>query len=250
MHVLVPVKRVIDPYVSVHVKSDNTGVVTDNVKMAINPFDEIAVEEAVRWKEAGHIQQITAITIGNNACQETLRHALALGADNAIHVQTEETFEPLSIAKILKYFVQKHSINLVILGKQAIDNDCNQTGQMLAALLDWPQGAFVSKVTFGDKQLTVIREIDGGLETISLTLPAVITTDLRLNEPRYLAMPNIMKAKRKEIDLQVLTTLGLPLASQQEIVSVTPPPAKKSGILVKNVEELVDQLVRVKAIDC
>lgn len=243
MHVLVPVKRVIDPYVSVHVKSDNTGVVSDNVKMAMNPFDEIAVEEAVRWKEAGHIQQITAITIGHAACQETLRHALALGADNAIQVQTEETFEPLSIAKILQYFVQKQHIDLVILGKQAIDNDCNQTGQMLAGLLDWPQGTFVSKVTFGDNQITVMREVDGGLETIRLRLPAVITTDLRLNEPRYLAMPNIMKAKRKEIDLQPLATLPLTLTSQQEIVSVTPPPAKKMGVLVKNVEELVDLLV-------
>ncbi len=248
MHVLVPVKRVIDPYVSVHVKSDNTGVVTDNVKMAINPFDEIAVEEAVRWKEAGHVQHITAITIGNQACQETLRHALALGADNAIHVQTDDTFEPLSIAKILKYFVQKYSINLVILGKQAIDNDCNQTGQMLAALLDWSQGTFVSKVTFGDNQLSVVREIDGGLETIVLRLPTVITTDLRLNEPRYLAMPNIMKAKRKEIDLQVLATLEIPLRSQQEIVSVTSPPTKKAGIFVKNVDELVDQLVNQRKV--
>ncbi len=250
MHVLVPVKRVIDPYVSIHVKSDNTGVVTDNVKMAINPFDEIAVEEAVRWKEAGYATQVTTVTIGNNACQETLRHALAMGADNAIHVQTEETFEPLAIAKILKYFVEKHTVDIVILGKQAVDNDCNQTGQMLAALLDWPQGTFVSKVTFNDNRLTVVREVDGGLETISLALPAVLTADLRLNEPRYLAMPNIMKAKRKEIDLQPLAHLGLTLTAQQEILSVTPPPAKKAGIFVKNVDELVQQLVKIKAVDC
>lgn len=248
MQVLVPIKRVIDPYVSIHVKSDHTGVVTDNVKMTINPFDEIAVEEAVRWKEAGHITQITAITIGNNACQETLRHALALGADNAIHVQTDDMFEPLAIAKILKYFVAKHSIDLVILGKQAIDNDCNQTGQMLAALLDWPQGTFISKVTFNDGSVTVVREIDGGLETLALKLPAVLTTDLRLNEPRYLAMPNIMKAKRKEIDLQPLSGLGLQLVAQQEILSVTPPPAKKAGILVKSVEELVDHLVNQRKV--
>ncbi|MBO6784588.1 MAG: electron transfer flavoprotein subunit beta/FixA family protein, partial [Alphaproteobacteria bacterium] len=200
MKLLVPVKRVIDYNVKVRVKSDNTGVETANVKMSMNPFDEIAVEEAVRMKEAGTAEEIVAVSLGVQQCQETIRTALAMGADRGIHVKTDDELQPLAVAKLLKALVEKESPDLVILGKQAIDDDSNQTGQMLAALLDWPQGTFASGIELADGKAKVVREVDGGLETIEISTPAVISTDLRLNEPRYASLPNIMKAKKKPID--------------------------------------------------
>ena len=209
MKILVPVKRVIDPYVNIRVKSDQTGVETENVKMSMNPFCEIAVEEAIRLKEAGKAEEIIAVSIGNQSCQETIRTALAMGADRGIHVLTEEKVEPISIAKILAKICESESPGLVISGKQAIDGDNNQTGQMLAALTDMPQGTFASKVEINGDKVKVTREIDGGLETISVELPCIITTDLRLNEPRYASLPNIMKAKQKPLDIIKADDLGI-----------------------------------------
>ncbi len=244
MKVLVPIKRVIDPYVKIHVRSDNRGVETQNVKMATNPFDDIAIEEAVRWKEAGLVTEIIAVSIGNLAVQESLRSALALGADSAIHVLTENALEPLAIAKILKALVLGHQPQIIIMGKQAIDDDCNQTGQMLAALLNWPQATFASKINFSEdkKTIDVTREIDGGLETVEITLPALITTDLRLNEPRYASLPNIMQAKRKPLTTIELASLDIDVSPRLNVLSVMPPPPRKPGKILNSVAELVDAL--------
>lgn len=242
MKIVVPVKRVIDPYVKIHVKKDGSGVETQHVKMAINPFDEIALEEALRIKEQGIATDVIAVSIGSDASQETLRTALALGADSAILVQTEADFAPLSIAKILQRITEEASANLVLMGKQAIDGDHNQTGQMLAALLKWPQATFASSITFHNACVRVVREIDGGLETLELDLPVVITTDLRLNEPRYATLPNIMKAKRKPLQIMPLDDLGLDLISHIETLSVAPPGQRGAGIKVHDVATLVQKL--------
>src|ERR1700759_3940494 len=221
MKVLVAVKRVIDYNVKIRVKADKTGVETVNVKMSMNPFDEIAVEEAIRLKEAGKVTEIVAVSMGPQQCQETIRTALAMGADRGIHVLTDQTLEPLAVAKLLKAIIAKESPSLVILGKQAIDDDCNQTGQMLAALLDWPQATFASKLQLEAESAKVTREVDGGLETIEVKLPAVMTTDLRLNEPRYASLPNIMKAKKKAIDQTTPETLGVDIAPHLPILEVS-----------------------------
>jgi electron transfer flavoprotein beta subunit len=243
MKCLVAIKQVIDPYVTIRIKADNSAVETNNVKMAMNPFDEIAIEEAVRQKEAGKITEIIAISIGTTACQETLRQALARGADQAILIETNEQFGPLQIAKILTKIAQQQNPQLFILGKQAIDDDCNQTGQMLAGLLNWAQGTFVSELEIDDStKATVVREVDGGLETLRLTLPAVITTDLRLNEPRYISLPNVMQAKRKTLQVIPLDDLGLNLCNNIKTLQVTPPHARKSGVKVTSVPELIDKL--------
>ncbi len=246
MKVLVPVKRVVDPYATIHVKKDRSGVETQNVKMTMNPFDEIAVEEAIRWKEKQKASEIIVVSIGDMSVQETLRHALALGADQAIHINTNnslEAAEPLNIAKLLKWVVEQEHPDIVIMGKQAIDNDCNQVGQMLSALLNWPQATFASDITFQDDNIIhVTREVDGGLETLAVTMPAVLTTDLRLNEPRYPALPNIMKAKRKPLKSIGIEETGLELKSHQIVLKVDPPKARAAGILVKNVSELIDCL--------
>jgi electron transfer flavoprotein beta subunit len=244
MKVLVPVKRAIDYNVKVRVKPDNSGVDLNNVKMAINPFCEIAVEEAIRLKEKGVASEIIVVSIGDKACQEQIRTGLALGADRGIHIETDAgvTLESLQVAKLLQKVVEAESPDLVILGKQAIDSDNNQTGQMLAALTGMPQGTFASAVTVADGKVSVIREVDGGLQTVELSLPAVVTTDLRLNEPRYASLPNIMKAKRKPIDVQSAADLGVDLSSKVTIVKVTPPPQRQGGIKVASVEELVDKL--------
>jgi electron transfer flavoprotein beta subunit len=242
MKILVPVKRVVDYNVKVRVKADGSGVDLANVKMSMNPFDEIAVEEAVRLKEAGTATEVVAVSIGAQQCQETLRTALAMGADRGILVQTDAAPEPLAVAKILKGVVEAESPDLVILGKQAIDDDFNQTGQMLAALLGWPQGTFASKVAPGDGGIEVTREIDGGLETVALTMPAVVTTDLRLNEPRYASLPNIMKAKKKPIDTKTPDDFGVDVAPRLEVLSVKEPPKRQGGVKVSSVEELVDKL--------
>ncbi|STY28731.1 electron transfer flavoprotein beta-subunit (Beta-ETF) [Legionella wadsworthii] len=242
MKILVAVKRVIDPYVKIRVKSDLSGVETQNIKMAMNPFDEIAVEEALRLREKNWATEVIAVSIGNDSAQETLRHALALGADRAILVRTQDSLESLSIAKILKKIIDEENPNLVLMGKQAIDGDNNQTPQMLAALLDWPQATYASKIETKDNHLDVIREIDGGLETISVHLPAVISTDLRLNEPRYASLPNIMKAKKKPLDIRELDTLGLSLKKHIEVVSITAPTTRSGGVMVESVTELLDKL--------
>ena len=242
MKLLVPVKRVIDYNVKVRVKSDNTGVETSNVKMSMNPFDEIAIEEAVRMKEAGTASEIIAVSMGVQQCQETIRTALAMGADRGIHVKTDDELQPLAVAKLLKALVDKESPDLVILGKQAIDDDSNQTGQMLAALLDWPQGTFASGVELSDGKATVIREVDGGLETIKINTPAVITTDLRLNEPRYASLPNIMKAKKKPIDEMSPDELGVDIAPRLTTLKVEEPPTRQAGVMVESVAALVDKL--------
>jgi electron transfer flavoprotein beta subunit len=242
MKVLVPVKRVVDYNVKIRVKADGTGVETANVKMSMNPFDEIAVEEAVRLKEAGTATEVVAVSLGVQACQETLRTALAMGADRAIHVLTDVELQPLAVAKALKAIVGKEEPQLVIMGKQAIDDDCNQTGQMLAALLGWPQGTFASKVSPGSGTVTVTREVDGGLETVELKLPAVITTDLRLNEPRYASLPNIMKAKKKPIDQTTPEALGVDVTPRLTTVKVSEPPKRQAGIKVQSVAELVEKL--------
>ncbi|MFB0922709.1 MAG: electron transfer flavoprotein subunit beta/FixA family protein [Alphaproteobacteria bacterium] len=242
MKLLVPVKRVIDYNVKVRVKSDNTGVETSNVKMSMNPFDEIAIEEAVRMKEAGTASEIIAVSMGVQQCQETIRTALAMGADRGIHVKTDDELQPLAVAKLLKALVDKESPDLVILGKQAIDDDSNQTGQMLAALLDWPQGTFASGVELSDGKATVIREVDGGLETIEINTPAVITTDLRLNEPRYASLPNIMKAKKKPIDEMSPDELGVDIAPRLTTLKVEEPPTRQAGVMVESVAALVDKL--------
>jgi electron transfer flavoprotein beta subunit len=241
MRVLVPVKRVIDYNVKVRVKPDGTGVDMANVKMSMNPFDEIAVEEAVRLKEAGKAEEIIAVSIGPAQAQETIRTALAIGADRGILV-TQEGAEPLTVAKILKALVEKESVDLVILGKQAIDDDSNQTGQMLAALLGWGQATFASKVALGDGKVTVTREVDGGLETDELKLPAIVTTDLRLNEPRYASLPNIMKAKKKQLDTVTAADLGVDAAPRLKTLKVVEPPKRGAGVKVATVQELVDKL--------
>lgn len=242
MKVLVAVKRVVDFNVKIRVKSDGTGVETGNVKMSMNPFDEIALEEGVRMREAGTADELIAVSMGPQACQETIRTALAMGADRGILVETDAELEPLAVAKLLKAITEKENPDLVILGKQAIDDDCNQTGQMLAALLGWGQGTFASGLEFGDAKVTVTREIDGGLETVALTLPAVVTTDLRLNEPRYASLPNIMKAKKKPIDTMTPEDLGVDAAPRLKILKVDEPQGREIGIMVQTVAELVDKL--------
>jgi len=242
MKVLVPVKRVVDYNVKVRVKADGTGVETANVKMSMNPFDEIAVEEAVRLKEVGTATEIIAISVGSAQCQETLRTALAIGADRAILVETAVEAQPLAVAKILKAIVAKEQPGLVIMGKQAIDDDSNQTGQMLAALLNWSQATFASKVKVGGNALEVTREVDGGLETISVNLPAVVTTDLRLNEPRYVTLPNIMKAKKKPFETLTPDALGVDVAPRLKTLKVQDPPKRSAGQMVKSVVELVQKL--------
>ncbi|MBM3570182.1 MAG: electron transfer flavoprotein subunit beta/FixA family protein [Alphaproteobacteria bacterium] len=242
MKVLVPVKRVVDFNVKVRVKADQSGVELANVKMSMNPFDEIAVEEAIRLKEAGKATEIVAVSLGPQGCQETIRTALAMGADRGIHVKTDAELQPLAVAKLLKAVVDKESPKLVILGKQAIDDDCNQTGQMLAALLNWGQGTFASKLAIEGDKIDVTREIDGGLETVSLSLPAIVTTDLRLNEPRYASLPNIMKAKKKPIAEMAPDALGVDPAPRLKTLKVEEPPKRKSGVKVKTVQELVEKL--------
>ncbi|HLG87857.1 MAG TPA: electron transfer flavoprotein subunit beta/FixA family protein [Alphaproteobacteria bacterium] len=242
MRVMVPVKRVVDYNVKVRVKPDGTGVDTANVKMSMNPFDEIAVEEAVRLKEAGKAEDILAVSIGPQQAQETIRTALAIGADRGILVQQDGEVEPLAVAKALKAIAEREKIDLAILGKQAIDDDSNQTGQMLAALLGWSQATFASKVVVGDGTVTVTREVDGGLETEELKLPAVITTDLRLNEPRYASLPNIMKAKKKPLDALKMADLGVDPAPRLKVLKVTEPPKRQAGVKVETVQQLVDKL--------
>ncbi|MCP3130366.1 electron transfer flavoprotein subunit beta/FixA family protein [Shewanella sp. KJ2020] len=242
MKVLVPVKRVVDANVKVRVKADNTSVDTANLKMALNPFCEIAVEEAVRLKEAGSATEVVVVSIGNKAVQEQLRTALALGADRAIHIDTEDELVPLSIAKLLKAVQEKEQAELVIFGKQSIDGDNNQTGQMFAALTDMPQATFASEIKVEGQSVQVSREIDGGMQTLSLPLPAVVTADLRLNEPRYASLPNIMKAKRKPLDVMTIADLGVTLKNHQTLVKVTPPAERKAGIMVASVAELVEKL--------
>jgi electron transfer flavoprotein beta subunit len=242
MKVLVAIKRVVDFNVKVRVKADGSGVDTANVKMSMNPFDEIAVEEAVRLREKGIATEIVAVSCGVAACQETLRTALAIGADRAILVETDAELQPLAVAKLLKAIAVKEAPQLVIMGKQAIDDDANQTGQMLAALLDWPQATFASKVDIADNTATVKREIDGGLETLAMALPAVITTDLRLNEPRYATLPNIMKAKKKPLDIVKPDALGVDVAPRLATLKVVEPPKRKGGGRVADAKELVAKL--------
>jgi len=242
MKVLVPVKRVVDFNVKVRVKADQSGVELANVKMSMNPFDEIAVEEALKLKEAGKATEVVVVSIGPAACQETLRTALAMGADRAILVETNDEVQPLAVAKVLKALSAKESPGLFILGKQAIDDDANQTGQMLAALLDWPQATFASKVAIDGSKAQVTREIDGGLETIEIGMPAVITVDLRLNTPRYATLPNIMKAKKKPLENVKPAELGVDVAPRLKTLSVSEPPKRKGGVMVKDVGELVNKL--------
>src|SRR5574343_525088 len=242
MKVLVPVKRVVDYNVKVRVNSDGTGVDIANVKMSMNPFDEIAVEEAVRLKEKGVVTEVIAVSCGVAQCQETLRTAMAIGADRGILVETDAELQPLAVAKLLKALVDKEQPQLVILGKQAIDDDCNQTGQMLAALTGLPQGTFASKVEVADGKVAVTREVDGGLETVKLSLPAVITTDLRLNEPRYVTLPNIMKAKKKPLDVVKPAVLGVDVTTRLKTMKVAEPAKRSAGIKVANAAELVAKL--------
>jgi electron transfer flavoprotein beta subunit len=242
LKVLVPVKRVVDYNVKVRVKSDKSGVELDNVKMSMNPFDEIAVEEALRLKEKGIATEVIAISIGPTQVQETIRNALAMGADSGIFIEATNNLEPLNIAKIISSVAKKESIDLMILGKQAIDDDMNATGQMIAALLDWPQATFASKVEISDKKAVVSREVDGGIENIEVALPAVISTDLRLNEPRYASLPNIMKAKKKPINQIQVDELNLKIEQRLDILKVEEPTKRQSGIMLKTVEELVDKL--------
>jgi electron transfer flavoprotein beta subunit len=242
MKILVPVKRAVDKDVKIRVKSDGSGVELGNVKMSMNPFDEIAVEEAIRLKEAGKATEIVAVSIGPAQAAETIRTALAMGADRGVLVKAEGLVEPLAVAKILKAIAAAEQPGLIIMGKQAIDDDCNQTGQMLAALLGWPQGTFASKVVIDDGSLLVTREVDGGLQTVKLKLPAIVTTDLRLNEPRYASLPNIMKAKKKPIDDKTAADYGVDLKPRLEVVKIAEPPGRKAGVKVKSVAELVDKL--------
>lgn len=248
MKILIPVKRVVDYNVKVRVKADNSGVDIANVKMSMNPFDEIAVEEAIRIKEAGNASEIIVVSIGVTQCQETLRTALAMGADRAILVQSDALVEPLAVAKILAKITQEEDAGLVILGKQAIDDDANQTGQMLAALTGRPQGTFASKITFDGDAILVTREIDGGLETISLQKPAIVTADLRLNEPRYASLPNIMKAKRKPMEQKTAADYGHDLTPRHTITKVSEPAGREAGIKVADVNELVAKLKEAGAI--
>jgi electron transfer flavoprotein beta subunit len=242
LKVLVPVKRVVDYNVKVRVKNDKSGVELDNVKMSMNPFDEIAVEEALRLKEKGIATEVIAISIGPTQVQETIRNALAMGADSGIFIEATNNLEPLNIAKIISSVAKKESIDLMILGKQAIDDDMNATGQMIAALLGWPQATFASKVEISDKKAVVSREVDGGIENIEVALPAVISTDLRLNEPRYASLPNIMKAKKKPINQIQVDELNLKIEQRLDILKVEEPTKRQSGIMLKTVEELVDKL--------
>ena len=242
MKVLVGVKRVIDFNVKIRLRADNSGVETANVKMSMNPFDEIGVEEAVRMKEAGTVEEVIAVSLGVQQCQDTIRTALAMGADRGIHVVTDAPLEPLAVAKLLKAVVDKESAELVIVGKQAIDDDSNQTGQMLAALLGWPQGTFASKLVIDNGRAEVTREIDGGLETVMLKLPAVISTDLRLNEPRYASLPNIMKAKKKPIEALKPEDLGVDTTPHLVTLRVEEPPKRQAGVIVENADALVDKL--------
>src|SRR4051794_13820311 len=242
MKVLVPVKRVVDKDIKIRVKADSSGVELANVKMSMNPFDEIAVEEAIRLKEAGKATEIVAVSIGPQQVSETIRTALAMGADRGILVKTEGAIEPLAVAKILKAIVDAEQPGLVILGKQAIDDDCNQTGQMLAALLGWPQGTFASKVVIEGDSILVTREVDGGLQTVKLKSPAIVTTDLRLNEPRYASLPNIMKAKKKPIDEKAPADFGVDVTPRLEVVKTAEPPGRKAGVKVASVGELVGKL--------
>ena len=242
MKIVVAVKRVVDYNVKIRVASDESGVDLNNVKMSINPFCEIAVEEAVRIKEAGKADEIVVVSLGVKECQETLRSALALGADRAILIETEEELQPLAVAKLLQSVAEKEQPDLIILGKQAIDDDSNQTGQMLAALMDLPQGTFASKLELEDGSVKVTREIDGGLETVALNLPAVITTDLRLNEPRYAKLPNIMKAKKKPLEIIPVAETGVDITPRLQTLKVTEPPVRQAGIKVASVAELVEKL--------
>ncbi|HEX4858959.1 MAG TPA: electron transfer flavoprotein subunit beta/FixA family protein [Usitatibacteraceae bacterium] len=242
MKILVPVKRVVDYNVKVRVKADQSGVDLANVKMSMNPFDEIAVEEALKIKEAGHAAEVVAVSIGVTQCQETLRTAMAMGADRGILVETAAEIQPLAVAKLLKALCDKEAPGLVILGKQAIDDDSNQTGQMLAALLNWSQATFASKVSVGTGEVTVVREIDGGLETIVVKLPAIVTADLRLNTPRYATLPNIMKAKKKPLDIVTPEALGVDVAPRLATLKVVEPPKRKGGVMVADVAALVDKL--------
>jgi electron transfer flavoprotein beta subunit len=242
MKVLVPIKRVVDYNVKIRVKSDNSGVELSNVKMSMNPFDEIAVEEAIKLKEAGTVSEIIVLSIGAQQSQETIRTALAMGADRGILVKTDELVEPLNVAKIIKAVSEEENPDLIILGKQAIDDDSNQTGQMLAALLGWSQGTFASELKISDGKANVVREIDGGLQTLEIKLPSIITTDLRLNEPRYASLPNIMKAKKKPIDEKLPEDYNLEISPMLEIVKVSEPAQREAGIKVETVEELVDKL--------
>jgi electron transfer flavoprotein beta subunit len=242
MKILVPVKRAVDKDVKIRVKADGSGVELGNVKMSMNPFDEIAVEEALRLKEAGKASEIVCVSIGPAQATETIRTGLAMGADRGILVKTDGYVEPLAVAKILKAVVEAEKPGLVILGKQAIDDDCNQTGQMLAALLGWPQGTFASKVVLDGDALAVTREVDGGLQTVKLKTPAIVTTDLRLNEPRYASLPNIMKAKKKPIDEKTPDAFGVDIKPRLDVVRTVEPPVRKAGVKVKTVAELVDKL--------
>jgi len=242
MKILVPVKRVVDYNVRIRVKADGTGVDLTNVKMSINPFDEIAIEEALRMKEAGKAEEIIAVSVGPSQCQETLRTALAMGADRGILVLADGVVEPLAVAKILKGVVEAETPDLVILGKQAIDDDCNQTGQMLAALLGWPQGTFASKIVLSAKWVSVTRDVDGGQQTVELVLPAVVTVDLRLNEPRYASLPNIMKAKKKPIDERTSGDYGVDTTPRLKVLGTEQPPIRKAGVMVKDVSDLIHRL--------
>ena len=242
MKIIVAVKRVVDYNVKIRVKSDNTGIETANIKMSMNPFDEIAVEEGVRLRASGMAEELAVVSIGPKQSQETIRTALAMGADRGIHIQTDEEIEPLSVAKLLKEIAEREKPDLFILGKQAIDDDCNQTGQMLAALLGWSQGTFASKLTLDANNANVIREIDGGLETVKLNLPAIITTDLRLNTPRYASLPNIMKAKKKIIEELVPSDLNIDISHRINTLKVVEPSSREAGVIVKDIVELVDKL--------
>ena len=242
MKVLVAVKRVIDYNVKVRVKADNTGVETANVKMSMNPFDEIGVEEALRLREAGTADEVVAVSLGVQQCQETIRTALAMGADRGILVKSDEELQPLAVAKLLKAVVDQEAPGLVILGKQAIDDDANQCGQMLAALAGWPQATFASKIEIADGKATITREVDGGLETIAVDMPCVVTTDLRLNEPRYASLPNIMKAKKKPIDEKTPEDLGVDITPRLKVLKVEEPPTRQAGVIVESVAELVEKL--------
>jgi electron transfer flavoprotein beta subunit len=248
MKVLVPVKRVIDFNVAVRVKADGSGVDLTNVKMSINPFDEIAVEEALRLKESGKADEVIAVSIGPKECTETIRTALAMGADRGLLILCDEAIEPLTVAKTLKAVCAEESPGLVIMGKQAIDDDCNQTGQMLAALLDWPQGTFASKIEVTEKRIAVTREVDGGLQTVDLKLPAIVTTDLRLNEPRYASLPNIMKARKKPIEVRSIADYGIDPTPRLKVLEVTEPPKRRAGMRLDSATDLVGKLREVGVI--
>ena len=248
MKILVPVKRAIDKDVKIRVKADGSGVELSNVKMSMNPFDEIAVEEAIRLKEAGKATEIVCVSIGPAQAVETIRTALAMGADRGILVKSDIAPEPLAVAKILKAIAEAEKPGLVIMGKQAIDDDCNQTGQMLAALLGWPQGTFASKVALDGEALMVTREVDGGLQTVKLKMPAIVTTDLRLNEPRYASLPNIMKAKKKPIEEKTAADCGVDVKARLEVIKTAEPPVRKAGVKVKSVAELVEKLKQAGAV--